>query len=163
MNSYARRLWNRSSATSFSAPDSWLNVRPEKKPKSLLLPPAKTPEDSIPLRFSFKYLDLYSNPKFAITRCRDGYVEKFLCRLRDLSSLSVKDFRTKKSQSLKIHRITWSETSEVPGFSSLNEQLRDEEAWQFHITKNEHGRVHGISIDNTFFVVWIDPDHLLYT
>jgi hypothetical protein len=25
-----------------------------------------------------------------------------------------------------------------------------------------HGRVHGILLDDTFFVVWLDPGHKLY-
>jgi hypothetical protein len=137
-------------------------VRSDKKPKSLLLPPAKELGGYTPLRFSFKHLDLYGKEKFSLTRCKDGYMEKLLCRLRDLCGLSVKDFRTNKSQSLKIHRITWSETSEVPGFSSLNEQLRGAEAWQFEVTKNEHGRVHGILLEDTFYIIWVDPDHCLY-
>jgi hypothetical protein len=40
--------------------------------------------------------------------------------------------------------------------------MREEEAWQFEITANEHGRVHGLLQDDTFFVVWIDPTHALY-
>ena len=44
----------------------------------------------------------------------------------------------------------------------LNEQLRGEDAWEFEITRNEHGRVHGLLLDETFYIVWIDPDHNLY-
>jgi len=47
--------------------------------------------------------------------------------------------------------------------ASLNQQLRDSEPWQFEITKTAHGRVHGLLIDDTFYVVWIDPQHLLYS
>ena len=47
-------------------------------------------------------------------------------------------------------------------FLNANEQLRAEEAWQFEITRNAHGRVHGLLVGETFYVVWIDPDHLLY-
>ena len=27
---------------------------------------------------------------------------------------------------------------------------------------NQHGRVHGILIDEVFYVVWLDPEHRLY-
>jgi hypothetical protein len=36
------------------------------------------------------------------------------------------------------------------------------EGWQFCLTANEHGRVHGIIIDDTFYVIWLDHDHQLY-
>ena len=79
-----------------------------------------------------------------------------------MSSLSVRDFRTNKSKALRAHRLRWEETSEPTGFAHLNPQLREQEAWQFEISVNEHGRVHGLLLDNTFFVVWIDPKHEMY-
>jgi hypothetical protein len=137
-------------------------VKRERAPKPLLIPSAKQYDTPVALRFSFKYLDLLSNPKFSVNHCHEGYLEKLLCRLRDVCTFSVKDFRTNRTHSLKAHKIEWDETSEHAGFTNLNEQLRDEEAWQFHITTNEHGRVHGILLGDTFYVVWIDPNHLLY-
>lgn len=137
-------------------------MKREKLPNSRLLPPAQKIGTPNSICFSFKHLDLYSNAKFSVALCRDGYLEKLLCRLRDLCTLSAREFRANKSQAIKAHKITWSDTTEVAGFTCLNEQLRDAEAWQFHITKNEHGRIHGILVEDTFFVVWIDPDHLLY-
>lgn len=124
------------------------------------IPAVAAPPDGL-LRFSFKHLDL-NNPKFCTSRCKPGYVERLLTRLRDISSFKVQEFRTNRSPSLKAHPIDFSETSETDGFSSLNSQLRYEEAWQFEITRNEHGRVHGLLIIETFYVVWIDPDHQLY-
>jgi hypothetical protein len=113
------------------------------------------------LRFSFKLLDL-TGDKFCVDRCKGGYLDRFLTRLRDLSSLKVGEFRTNRSSALRSHPIDFSTTSEPKGFSSLNDQLRAEQPWQFEITSNEHGRVHGLLIDDTFYVVWIDADHLLY-
>ena len=125
------------------------------------IPRPPLPPDAI-IRLSFKCLDLFSNGKFGIHRCRDGYLQKLLERLKDLSSLTQTEFRTSRSPSLRIHEIDWATTSEPDGFTSLNEQLRALQAWQFEITRNEHGRVHGFLLEDTFFVVWIDPDHRLY-
>ena len=58
--------------------------------------------------------------------------------------------------------LDWNTTSEPNGFASLNQQLRGLEAWQFQITRNQHGRVRGFLLEDTFFIVWIDPDHHLY-
>lgn len=114
------------------------------------------------LAFSFKYLDLSNNPKFVLSNCKDGYLDKLLGRLKDLCSLKVKEFRASHSTSLRAHRIAWGETSEPDGFTSLGPQLREEEAWQFEITANSHGRVHGFLVDDVFYVVWVDPKHQLY-
>ena len=114
------------------------------------------------LLFSFKHLDL-SNDKFSLAKCKSGYVDKLLGRMKNLCAMRVEEFRTNKSPSIRAHSITWSETSEPNGFTSLNQQLRDEQAFQFEITKSAHGRVHGFLLDSTFYVVWIDPDHALYS
>ena len=127
------------------------------------IPPASPPPDADSLRFSFKYLDLVGNAKFSLKRCRDGYLHTFLERLRDLSRLTAKEFRTNRSRALRAHPIDFRETTEPQGFRALNEQLRAEQAWQFQLTANEHGRVHGVLLLDTFFVVWIDPDHELYS
>jgi hypothetical protein len=116
----------------------------------------------LPLRFSFKYLDLHTNAKFCLDHCESGYLEKLLLRLRDVNGFTVNEFRTNRDASLRAHIHDWRKTSEPQGFSSLNAQLRSAEAWQFEITKKVHGRVHGILLDDTFYVVWLDPKHHLY-
>jgi hypothetical protein len=42
------------------------------------------------------------------------------------------------------------------------DQIAYEEAWQFELTRQQDWRVHGILIDDTFFVIWLDANHLLY-
>jgi hypothetical protein len=125
------------------------------------IPPAMPPPEE-DLRFSFKHIDLQQG-KFSVDRCRKGYLHCFLDRLRAVCRIRVQEFRTNRSPSLRAHRICFAETSEPNGFAHLNEQLRAEEAWQFEITSNKHGRVHGLLVDDTFYVVWIDPDHQLYS
>ncbi|MDD1966378.1 hypothetical protein ACIPO9_04375 [Pseudomonas sp. NPDC090203] len=44
----------------------------------------------------------------------------------------------------------------------LNEQLRSSTPFQFAVSANLHGRIHGFFVDHVFFVVWLDPDHCLY-
>jgi len=124
------------------------------------------PEVAIPpdefLKFSFKHLDLLTNKKFSLRLCATGYLDKFLNRLRDICGVKVSDFREGKSPSLRGHAIAWGDTTEKGGFTCLNKQLRAMQAWQFEITSNKHGRVHGVLLDNIFYVVWIDPCHKLY-
>jgi hypothetical protein len=124
------------------------------------IPPAGPIEDGL-LRFSFKHLHLHG-PKFRVADCKDGYLERLLERLRDLCLMKIKEFRTTRSNALRSHAIDFSESTEPNGFSHLNEQLRTEQAWQFEITSNEHGRIHGLLIDDTFYAAWVDPKHKLY-
>ena len=97
------------------------------------------------LKFSFKYL--HFSPKFNIHRAGNEYLKTFLDRLISYSGISVQDFKSNKSKSLRVYRLDWEQTSEKEGFTHLNQQLRDCEAWQFGLSVNQHGRVHGILID----------------
>jgi hypothetical protein len=114
------------------------------------------------LLLSFKLLDLFGNRKFSPVHCKEGYLQKLLERLRDLGMTSLKSFRA-GGDALRSHQILFERTSEPDGFVSLNSQLRDSEAWQCQISVNQHGRLHGILIDEVFYVIWIDPCHLLYS
>ena len=134
-------------------------IKPPSSPTGKIQNRTVIPDEFI--RFSFKHLDL-QHEKFCTDHCQEGYLDKLLERLRDVSNILVSDFRANRSRALRSHSISWTETTEQAGFTCLNEQLRGEEAWQFELTANEHGRVHGLLIDSIFFVIWIDPAHLLY-
>jgi hypothetical protein len=115
-----------------------------------------------PLRFSFKYLDT-THPVFDVAGCRGDYFRLLLARLRELSTLSVTEFRSWRSRTLRVHRIDFERdrvsfrTFGVPGLHV------DERGWQFALSANEHGRVHGFLLENTFYIRWLDPDHRLYS
>lgn len=133
-------------------------IRKSKKPSPAL--PANIEVKSIGLNFSFKHIDLVGNEDFSLDHGGDGYTKSLLERLRDISGMELGEFL--KSRSLRTHPIEWPKTSQPNGFTHLNPQLRDILAWQFQVSSNEHGRVHGFLIDETFFVVWLDPAHKLY-
>lgn len=115
------------------------------------------------LRFSFRHLELDNN-KFCIPDAKEKptYFNKLLERFKDVSGYTVSRFRTEKSHGLKAHVHDWSKSSEKAGYSHLSEQLQQCEPWQFCLSVNEHGRVHGILIDDVFYVVWLDHGHQLY-
>jgi hypothetical protein len=58
--------------------------------------------------------------------------------------------------------IDWTATSEPEGFSNLLAQVSDVVPYQFEISANEHGRIHGFFLGDAFHVVWVDPEHRLY-
>ena len=102
------------------------------------------------------------NQKFLIRDRKSRYFEKMLERMKAICGSSLKEILSNRSSSLRAHPIDWSETTEPRGFLNLNQQLQQIEPYQFQISANEHGRVHGFFIENIFFIVWFDPDHKLY-
>ena len=109
--------------------------------------------------FSFRHLEI--TDKFSIPK-ESNYAEALTKRLRDLSKMTFKDFISQK-KTLNCHPIEWKNTTEKEGFSHLNQELRDTLAWQFSITKNKHGRIHGFFIGIIFNIVWLDVEHKLYS
>jgi hypothetical protein len=115
------------------------------------------------VRFSFRLFTVSS--KFCLPTEDDQkpeYLSRLLERLRDVSNYTVSRFRSEKHHGLRAHLHDWASTSEPNGYQHLTEQLKQCEPWQFCLTANEHGRVHGILIDEVFYVVWLDHSHALY-
>jgi hypothetical protein len=113
------------------------------------------------LRFSFKLFD-NSDSELCPAVFRETYTQTLMERLRDLSTWTVQRFTTFFHKSIRNHPHDWEKTSRPKGFSHLNDHFRSYQGWQFQLSSNEHGRVHGIIIDDTFYVVWLDQDHKLY-
>lgn len=135
-------------------------IIPTKLPKHTSIKPGPT-ADNETLRFSFKHLDT-THEKFLIQGRDCLYFTKVFERLKNLSSFKVSEIFSNRSSSLRAHPIDWETSSEKDGFARLNEQLKQIPAYQFQISANEHGRVHGFILDNIFFVIWFDPVHNLY-
>ena len=132
-------------------------VVPSQKPAHVPIPKQPVSEGVL---FSFKLLDL-THRKFKISEEDAGWFEQLFQRLKDVSSQTADEIRANKTQSLRAHSIEWSDTSEPDGFSQLPQQLRDYQGYQFQLSKNR-GRVHGLFIDDKFYIVWLDPRHNLY-
>lgn len=124
----------------------------------------KIPKTEIPdkeLRFSFKYFDP-SDAEMCPAVFQNGYTQTLMERLKALSGWKAKEFVTKPCKSMRNHKHDWSKTSRPKGFAHLPSFLQDYPGWQFQLTANEHGRVHGLLIDEVFYLVWLDKDHRLY-
>lgn len=112
------------------------------------------------ISFSFRYFK-DDNDKFSIRNRDATYLQALLVRLRDLSTLTVQEIINNRSKSLRCHKIVWNDTTES-GFGIPNEDQLVDSPYQFQISANEHGRVHGFLIESIFYIVWLDPDHNLY-
>nr|WP_314576155.1 hypothetical protein [uncultured Pseudomonas sp.] len=130
-------------------------------PKTLSPIRAGTPENHHRISFSFRHVD-QTHRKFRYSQRDSAYFCKVIERLRALCNFTVQEFHAERSSAMRAHPIVWEGTSEPAGFASLNEQLRSSTPFQFAVSANQHGRIHGFFVDHVFFVVWLDPDHSLY-
>jgi hypothetical protein len=117
-------------------------------------------EDEV-IRFSFEHFDS-SDEEVCPPTFQPHYTQTLMERLKALSSWKLKEFMNAHSKSIRAHPHDWETTARPQGFQHLNEQLRSCRAWQFQLSKNEHGRVHGFFIGNIFYIVWLDRDHKVY-
>ncbi|NJN22716.1 MAG: hypothetical protein HC812_18010 [Leptolyngbya sp. RL_3_1] len=111
--------------------------------------------------FSFKYYQ-NNHRKFSANEKTTAYWLTLMERLKAISGLSKQELLVNRSQTLRCHPIKWEDTSES-GFGLSNEEQLVDTPYQFSLSSNEHGRVHGFFIDEIFYIVWLDADHLLYS
>jgi hypothetical protein len=112
------------------------------------------------ISFSFKYLKT-DHEKFHWVDREISYWMTLLDRFRNLSGLTAVELKTNGSSALRCHPIDSNDTSEN-GFGIPNEEQVVDIPYQFSLSSNEHGRVHGFFIDEVFYAVWLDPNHCLY-
>lgn len=127
--------------------------------------PGKTPRGPLlhrNLSVSFQYF--IERDPFVIAEGEPGYVKAVMARLRDICSMTASVMRAGNDKSLRSHAIEWADTTEKGGFDHLNPQMRGqiEHPWQFNVSANKYGRIHGFWIGDVLFVVWFDPEHRLY-
>lgn len=113
------------------------------------------------LSFSFKYYQ-DNHSKFSCAGRVTVYWLTLFDRLKALSSLTAQELLINRSSTLRCHPINWEDTSENR-FGLPNEEQLVDTPYQFSLSSNEHGRVHGFFIDDVFYIVWLAPDHLLYS
>jgi len=112
------------------------------------------------LRFSFKLFDC-TDPEVCPPNFSNGYVQTLMDRLKCISSWTVNEFVSGGSKALRNHPIKWEDTARPNGFK-LPEQFEAYTPFQFSLSANEWGRVHGLLVDDTFHIVWLDHDHKVY-
>lgn len=111
------------------------------------------------ISFSLKYWE--NTEDFNYNDKDKHYFMSLIDRIKCLCGISVTEFRTTRNASIRIHPIKWEETSRR-GFGMRNPELNDSDAWQFSVSRNAHGRVHGFFIADVFYIRWFDPDHNLF-
>jgi hypothetical protein len=114
------------------------------------------------LRFSFKFYD-GNHYRFHCNGRHADYFVTLIERLKDLSRERVDVLTGTRNRTTRFHPIDWTDKRVcATGFGIPQGEEYDDEAWQFSLTKSEHGRVHGFLVGALFYVVWFDADHQLY-
>ena len=136
------------------------------KATSLTIPPQAAPPENRPLRFSFKHIDT-KHTAFPLSACSGDFLTNFVTALRRYSTFTVEQFADNNNED---HRHTFEFTEELAAswLVDADEELRQELPWQFALCPEQktppHSgwRVHGIILEDVFYVVWLDPDHLVF-
>ncbi len=132
--------------------------------------PSPSEVRSSTITFSFKHIDFtsysyfsFSAPHFPEKKSIDqGYVRQLFQRIGALEQMTVSEFISNRSPSLRTHEIDWDKVR-CDYFPQVPAVLRQQSSgdFQFELTRNEHGRVHGFFTGPIFHIVWLDPGHQL--
>ncbi|WP_245602731.1 hypothetical protein [Gloeothece verrucosa] len=79
-----------------------------------------------------------------------------------MSKLTAQELRNNPNKTLRCHEINWEDTTES-GFGIKGEEQLVDQPYQFSLSANQYGRIHGFFIEEIFYIVWLDPDHKLYS
>lgn len=138
-----------------------LKIKPTDLPsKTERISPSKVDDTQ---RVSFSFVRLRSKKeKFLYVNKEKEYFLSFLERLKSVSTMTRMEMIKQNGKSLRCHTVNFKDVKvSEDTFGILGEDV-DEDAYQFSITSNEHGRVCGYFVGNIFFIVWLDPAHELY-
>lgn len=113
------------------------------------------------IKFSFNYLQ--TNSKFNLNDCGAEYLFLLVSRLKQVSNMTVDDFRKITFNTIRNHEIDWDNSKCTENsFGIPEEDEKGYEPWQFGLDNNKNGRIHGFFIGNIFYIRWFDPKHRLY-
>jgi len=113
------------------------------------------------LSFSFKYLK--GTEKFPTHHEDPAYLPTLMDRLVNISRMKSMELIQNNSQALRCHTIDWEKNNVTEkNFGIQNEEQIVSKPFQFQITANAYGRVHGFFINEVFYIRWLDPHHNLY-
>lgn len=150
---------------------------PKKRPKvshkpNVIIEKTDIEDRQTNLVISYKYLinsNKYSLDNIKDNRIKIQFYNDLITKLNEYCSFEnfKKYISSDKgyAKSNHIHPIDWNDNRiREKKFTSLNEKLMEQikdDCWQLGINSTTF-RIHGFFIENVFYVVWLDPLHMLY-
>jgi homoserine trans-succinylase len=104
---------------------------------------------------------------FPLSACDEEFFAHFVAALQRYSSFTVGDFTDNNNQEHR-HSFEFTEALATSWMRDADEELRQELPWEFAVCPERHTaphsgwRVHGIILEDVFYIVWLDPDHLVF-
>ncbi len=130
-----------------------------RRPPTSKTPPRQPVND--PVTLSFRHFR--ERVPFVTDAVSGNYLSALLGRFYAVRGMTVKEMKESRGLPLRCHSIRFGETSQPGGFGHVDlSSLEGTEPYQFSVTSNQHGRVHGFFVSNVFYVVWVDPHRALY-
>lgn len=131
----------------------------QKANKENLVRPSNTDCAKKPDGILFSFEALESNEYFNLDMTCPNWAAELFRVLKSVSKYNVKDIYggqyTDSTIRVHSHRNAHKPPCNLPRGISL------EEMWQIRISQRKGG-IHGIFIENVFYVIWFDPLHNLY-
>jgi len=127
----------------------------QEKPRGILDIP-ESPRDRN-IVFSFEKLDV--NEYFNMDCTCPNWSADLINMLKEISSVSLKKFSTERGFRSGTYRIHYHKDANPPVKFPHNIELESSE--QIRIEKGKGG-IHGIRVENIFYIIWLDPLHNMY-
>lgn len=115
-----------------------------------------------PISISMEYLDRNNYPEFCPSHCDIDFYVCFMATCKWLCSQTgafwEHDLYKYPLEAQPIY-LPIANNQKIYDFGWLADILDTEQAYELAITRR--GRCHGVLNGNTFFIIWLDPDHTL--
>lgn len=110
--------------------------------------------------FSFYFLDI-AHKAFNCGGTNVNWFIQLFNNLHEISRLNRNEFVVQQRNHYDVHSHDFSKTKYHYAerlSAGYFEQLSEDQCIQFRLSSSG-GRVHGFMIDNTFYILWLDPHH----
>lgn len=132
----------------------------QEKKKVKRIVPDNIKQDTEKKKVLFSFESLERNEYFNLDGTCVRWSSDLFDAMQEASKITMKDIHagkySGKTSPFRIHRH---EDAKPPCSISDNIQLDD--LWQIRISLSKGG-IHGLFVDNIFYVIWLDPQHNLY-
>ncbi len=111
--------------------------------------------------FSFKHLHR-DHSRFSVDLCTRDFWQALAKELQRYSCMKFSDFWQDAAEDHR-HFVKFEDTTCPGGFEQLDSGDESIEPFQFAIgSAADRWRVISFALDETFYIVWLDPQHALY-
>lgn len=124
------------------------------------IPKAKEKKNESNRKVLFSFMSVDKNEYFNLDGTCQNWAADLFNTIQEVSCISISDINagmySGKHSPLRIHRHP---DAKPP--CRIPEDISLEDLWQIRISLSKGG-IHGVFVENVFYVIWFDPQHNLY-